>query len=231
MMWLLWLLIGLIALIVILLFLPVSIRIGYTNEVTLEVGVLGLYFPILPKRKKRVSLRHFSRSGYRKLLSKDSLKAKKKKEKAESKKRAALLKKEKKLPRVEMKDETSNVRIILRILGDILNTFCGKIRVKILHFCIFVGGPDASQTALTYAVVSQTTAYIMELLAQKTRFKRIRNEYVSVVPNFLSQKSEAEILIVLQLCATDILHTATIFLIRFLREKQRSLYSTNKSNS
>ena len=223
----LWIILGIFLFLCALVLIPVSIKIGYKEDVTLSVGVPGIYFPILPKKEKKA--KPLSKKKYEKLLSKDADRAEKKRlsdeKKAKKKKEAAKAKqaeKEKQSPDTEMADEPSAMSLILRIVGGVLDTFFGKLRVKIARVHIVVGGPDAAKTALTYGIVSQGVAYLMELIAAKTKMTRAKNTYVSVIPDFLAQKTTADLLIIFRLRLIDLLSTGIVFFIRFMKEKTAS---------
>ena len=223
----LWIVLGILLFLCALILIPVSIKIGYKEDVTLSVGVPGIYFPILPKKEKKA--KPLSKKKYEKLLLKDAEQAEKKRladqKKAQKKKDAAKAKqaeKEQKAKDAEMADEPSTMSLILRIVGGVLDTFFGKLRVKIARVNIVVGGPDAAKTALTYGIVSQGVAYLMELIATKTKMTRARNTCVSVVPDFLASKTTADLLIIFRLRLIDLLSTGIVFFIRFMKEKTAS---------
>lgn len=223
----LWIVLGILLFLCALILIPVSIKIGYKEDVTLSVGVPGIYFPILPKKEKKA--KPLSKKKYEKLLLKDAERAEKKRladqKKAQKKKDAAKAKqaeKEQKAKDAEMADEPSTMSLILRIVGGVLDTFFGKLRVKIARVNIVVGCPDAAKTALTYGIVSQGVAYLMELIATKTKMTRARNTYVSVVPDFLASKTTADLLIIFRLRLIDLLSTGIVFFIRFMKEKTAS---------
>lgn len=223
----LWIVLGILLFLCALILIPVSIKIGYKEEVTLSVGVPGIYFPILPKKEKKA--KPLSKKKYEKLLLKDAERAEKKRladqKKAQKKKdtdKAKQAEKEQKANDAEMADEPSTMSLILRIVGGVLDTFFGKLRVKIARVNIVVGGPDAAKTALTYGIVSQGVAYLMELIATKTKMARAKNTYVSVVPDFLAQKTTADLLIIFRLRLIDLLSTGIVFFIRFMKEKTAS---------
>lgn len=223
----LWIVLGILLFLCALILIPVSIKIGYKEDVTLSVGVPGIYFPILPKKEKKA--KPLSKKKYEKLLLKDAERAEKKRladqKKAQKKKDAAKAKqaeKEQKAKDAEMADEPSTMSLILRIVGGVLDTFFGKLHVKIARVNIVVGGPDAAKTALTYGIVSQGVAYLMELIATKTKMTRARNTYVSVVPDFLASKTTADLLIIFRLRLIDLLSTGIVFFIRFMKEKTAS---------
>ena len=222
----LWILLGILGFFVLLFLLPISIRIGYDGEVTLAAGLPGLYFPILPKKPKKVNPNDFTLKKYRKLLAKDRLAKERKKqkelEKSRKKKADSQIKKQeksKKLPPEEPSEEPSVIRLLLPSVGGVLDTFAGKLRIKVLRMNITVGGSDAAQTGMMYGVISQGVAYLMELITQKTKFRRARHTYISVVPDFLLAKTTADITIIFRLRMVDLFSTGIAFLIRFLKQK------------
>jgi len=235
----LWILFGITVFFLLLFFLPISIKIGYKDDVSLSAGIPGIYFPILPAKKKKINLKKFSYKKHRKRLLKekeakeqkklnDLKKAQKKKDAAKAKK----IEKGKKLPPPEPSDEPPIVRVILPLVRGILDHFFGRIQFKILRMNITVGGSDAAQTALLYGAISQGAAYLLELISQKTKFRRARNTYVQIVPDFLLDKIKADVLIIFRLRLIDLISTGLKFLVRFLKEKasqKESLSSKNKS--
>ena len=224
----LWILLGILVFLCALILIPVSIKIGYDTEITLSLGAFGLYFPLHPKRKKKP--RPLTRKQYDRLRERDAARAEKKRlaamEKAKKKQDAKAKKQtkaENKTSSAEMEDEPGTMKILLRIVGEVLDTFFGKLRVKIARLCITVGGPDAAKTAISYGIVSQSVAYLLELLANKTKFSRKKNTLVSVTPDFLARKTTADLLIVFQLRLVDLIATGIVLLIRFIKEKSASL--------
>ncbi len=222
----LWIIAAVLGFFALLFLLPISLRIGFNGEVTLDAGLPGIYFPILPKKPRKYNPKDYSLRKYRKLLEKDRQtearkkqkaleKAQKKKDSAQSKQ----LQQGKKLPPEQPSDEPSVVRLILPLVGGILDTFAGKIRVKLLHLDIRVGGSDATQIALTYGAISQGVAFLLTLIAQKTRYVQPRRTQVSVTPDFLLAKTQADVRIIFRLSIADLLSTGIIFLVRFLRRK------------
>lgn len=223
----LWILLGILLFLCALILIPVSIKIGYKDEVTLWVGVPGIYIPLLPKKAKKA--KPLSKKKYEKLLLSDAKRAEKKRladEKKAQKKRASAkakqAEKEKMLPDTSVTDEPSALSLVLRIVGGVLDTFFGKLRVKIARVHIVVGGSDATKNALTYGVVAQSVAYLMELLATRTKMSRTEDTSVSVTPDFLAAKTSIDLLIIFRLRLIDLISTGIVFLIRFMKEKTAS---------
>ncbi len=224
-----WIPIGILLFIVVLFALPVSIRIAYRDTARLWVGLPGLYFPILPKKKKKIRLSRFSAEKTRKLREKDRLAkeaAKQKKlEKSRRKKAASAQKKVekgKKLPPEEKTDEPSVISLIMPLIGSVLDKFAGRIRVKVVHMDITVGGSDAAQIGIMYGIISQGAAYLMELLRQKTRFSRAYRSVIRVNADFLLAKTRADVHFIFRLSLWDLIVTGVHFLIAFIREKTRA---------
>ena len=70
-----------------------------------------------------------------------------------------------------------------------------------------------------FGIVSQSVAYLMELIAQKTRFRRVRKELIQVIPDYLAQRTTAEIDLRFGLRLGDLVTTGILFVVRYLREK------------
>jgi len=219
-------LLGVLLFLLLLCLIPVYVCIVYDGEVTLGVRALGIRIPILPKKKKKIHLRRFSAARVRRLREQERLerlkKLKKKQEAAKKKKAAAEQKKkekQKQLPPPEVSDEPGTIRILLRIVGDVLDTFFGRLRVKMLRLRITVGASDAAKTAIMYGIVSQGVACLMELVAQKTRYRRVKCAEVEVVPDYLAQKTTADVDLRFGLSLADLIVTGVKLGVRFLREK------------
>ncbi len=226
----LWILGALLLLLLFLLFVGIKIRVSYKEEVTLSVSVLGIRIPLLPKPKKKINLRQFTRKRNAERLEKERLSAIKKqqrKQEKEKKKKAAKSakknEKKKRLPteQTPVKDEPSMISLLLSLVGGIVDKFAGMLRVDAARIRITVGGPDAAKIALTYGIVSQGVAYLMEILMHKTRFYRPKNEYVSVVPNFLAETTTADISLIFTVRLWHFVNIGCTFLYRFIKEKIR----------
>ena len=223
----LWILLTVLAVFLLILFVNVKIRVGYREDVTVAISVMGIRIPLVPKRKKKIRLRDFTLKKHQKRLSRESEKEKKRRQKQidkDRKKKAAkeAKKKEKakKLPKdSEVSDEPSMVSLLLSTVAAVLDKFFGKLRIEVARVRITVGGEDAAKTAITYGIVAQGVAYLFQLLEQKTRFYRKKNEYISVVPDFLAKKTTADISLVFSVNLWLFINVAFTALIRIIKEK------------
>lgn len=226
----LWILGAILLFLAFLLFVGVKIHVSYAEEIALSLSVLGIRIRLLPKKKRKITLRNYTHARHKKRLIRESESAAKKERRRmmkENKKRlkkaTKKVEKKKKLPPEEKKksDGASVISILLSVVGDILDKFFGMLGVEVVRIRITVGGPDAAATAIAYGAVSQGVAYLLELLSQKTVFRCKDNEHVSVTADFLSQKTTADVSIVFTLRLWNFISIAFTFLTRFIKEKIR----------
>ncbi len=225
----LWILGVILLLLVFLLFVGVKIHISYKDDLALFVSVLGIRIPILPKRKKKINHRQFSYKRHRRRLLRESKAAQKKERKRilkENKKKIKSTQKKgekKKLPPddTSSEKEPSVTSVLLSVVSDVLEKFFGTLGVEVVRIRITVGGPDATATALAYGAAAQGVAYLLELLANKTAYRRKKAENVSVAADFLSRKTTADVSLVFTLRVWNLLRVAFVFLSKFIKEKIR----------
>ncbi len=165
-----------IAFIAALLFIPIHIRLRYSDSFAVKLRVLFLTFPIYPARKK---------SDKKKAKSK-----KKKKKQPKAKPAEAAGEKKKKLSASSAKELIKLVYTLVKIL---ISRFACHLKTKIYRIYIKVGSDDMAKTALEYGAASQGMAYLLEFLSQKTRVHLARNATVLVEADFMSEKFCAQI--------------------------------------
>ncbi len=203
-----------------LLMLQGSIVIEYKDEVRLGVKVLFVTVPIVPKKQKKINLRKFSYKNYQKLLAKDAAKAEKKaanKAARDAKKAPA----EGTATKSASPDIMGNLGEITALVKTVLGCFYSHLRIDVCRLIITVGGKDASSTALTYGLVSQGVAYLMETLANTAHFKRKKNEHVEVNADFLSDKITADVKLIFRVRVVHILHILWKALLGYLPLKEK----------
>ncbi|MBQ4137277.1 MAG: DUF2953 domain-containing protein, partial [Clostridia bacterium] len=72
---------------------------------------------------------------------------------------------------------------------------------------ITVVNEDPANTAVRYGAVVQTVAYITEILKRNTDFSLSKNALVCVDPDFVTQKSRADIDITLSVSIGGVIHS------------------------
>lgn len=199
-------------LLALLLFAEGSITLKYDGELTVTANALFVKLRLLPKKEKKVRLRDFSLSKYEKMLEKDRAAAEKKQakkaEKDEKKKQKKAEKAAENKPKKTISETVDGIKDYAVLVGDVLKTFFGHLRIDVCRAVVTVGGKDASSAAVTYGIVSQSVAYLMELLASVTHFKRKYNEKIDVRADFLSDKISADLEVRFRVRVIHILHVA-----------------------
>ncbi len=208
-----------------ILFLQVKLVIKFDGQPEIVVKVLGIPFKLVP-RKKKIKLRAFSAKKYRRMLLRDEENARKAEEKkrlkdAEKKAKKEAEKAEKKRKKEEgIKElEANPIKVLLRIVFKVLARFARHIRIDVFKIRISVGGSDATAVAMLYGVLSQSVWYVAEALDQVVHFKLKGERDISVFPDYLSGKLEADIHVAVRLRVIHVLDTALFFLIGFVKTK------------
>ncbi len=228
MLWL-YMLLGVLALLLFLLFVNVKFRISYDKDVVVKLSVLGIRFPLYPKKKKKIRLRDFSYKKHQKRLLTEERRAEKKRLKKllkeqRKKDKKTVKKKKDALPSYgkEVSDEPPFLQTLLSVIGGILDKFAGMIRIDVVRLHITVGGKDAATTALTYGVVSQSISYLLEILKNKTKPHRRTKESVAVSADFLLETTKADVSVILTLKPWHLVNIAFTAIFRFFKEKFRT---------
>ena len=213
------------ALIALLLFAQGSITIKYDGELTVTASALFIKFGLLPKKDKKINLAKFSYKNYQKMIAKEAeaeekkqaAKAEKDEQKKQKKADEAASGKQKK----PISETVDDIKDYARLVADTLKTFFGHLRIDICRAIVTVGGKDASSTAMTYGIVSQSVAYLMETLSNVTHFRRMKGEKIDVRADFLSDKISADLEVRFRVRVINILHVALRGGIGFIKIKNK----------
>ncbi len=167
-----------IAGIVLLLSIPVGINIIFEDELCVYVRLLFLKIRLYPSKKKRF----------------DPKKHDRKKKKKENAPRTVLKERD------ELKKKPStmeNISTVTEIIKTFFKHFSRHLHVKLTKIHIKVGSPDAAQTAILYGAISGAVSCLVELIDEITNLSRLSSSSISVEPDFLADKTQARINILL----------------------------------
>ncbi len=213
-MWWLLLLLPLL-LIIFLLFLKVRICISYEEELSVKVKVLFLNIPIIPQKEKKI--KKLSAKKHKKQQEKLAKKSQKNEEKKQLKKQH-----KEAAPKKKLSETVTEVLDLVKIvLNDVIPTFGKHLKIEIVKLYIRVSSNDPANTAVTYGVVSQSVAYIVELLSNVTNVDVKKPHSINVFPDFFSEKSEASINITFGLRVWHALSVGLKFVIGFIKSKMK----------
>lgn len=179
---------GILLVILLILFIPIRIRLKYTDELEVFVPVLFFKIPIFPRKTK---LKPMSKKKYEKVLAKEAEKStKKERDKVSKEKKKNKPIKDAKKKKISLSDITSLVGEILDAVGAILSKVGGYLRVKIYALHILISSDDAAKTAITYGAVSGTLGTLFGILEDRCHIKYARNAEAGVSCDYTCGSSE-----------------------------------------
>ena len=208
---------GILLFLVLLLFLRVKISIiSDGGNTKLLLRILGIPVKLYPakEKKRKIRMSDYTPRGLRR--------AQKKKEKQALKESK---KKKTQEPEKEKPALSDTVSVITALVRKIVSRFFRHLRIDVAKIYVSVGTPDAAKTALLYGVVCQGVAYLCEILDRITNVKKTKKTEVSVVSDFVSGKTRADINISFSLVvwqALDILLSAAFEFIKNKATKNKN---------
>lgn len=182
-----------------ILLLPVKITVEYDTDLRLDASLLGYSLWSLPKKEKKIRYSRYSS------------KAMARKKKRLLKKRQRLLKKGVTAPPAKGEKKpglVGDLEFILRQIGAILSRGYKHVRIEVERLIVRVGGEDAAKTAILFGAVNEAATALLAYLDEAGKWKRTRRTRISVVPDYVSEKSfiNAKIILTLRLWqAADVL--------------------------
>lgn len=184
----LYIIFAFIVLIALLCLLRIHFEIECNDEISAKLRILCIKIPLYPKNKKAVVVKKFKK-GYPKEKQKDTpVKSPKKSEK--------------KKDNIALDEKISTVLTLVRIL---FSRFFKHLRLDVSRILITVGGKDAAAAAITYGIVSQSVAYLLEFLDKRIKISKRRKGEIKVLCDFTSETVEYDISISASLSIWQIL--------------------------
>ena len=217
-----------IVLITILLLSHVKLIVRSDGDIDLRVKFGFLSFKLnSPKKKKKIKLSDFTQKKYLQKLR--LLEEEKKKEKtADATKKD---KKEKKQKKQKDKNALSDtVEFILEIIEK-AETYTGRLVTEVRHLTLIVGGKDPAAIAVTYGVLAQTAAYLLEILDLRTKLKKPAENAVNITCDYLSEKTVFDVDISVKIRIIDALITAVDILMIKLRHDSKNINTYKNKES
>lgn len=108
---------------------------------------------------------------------------------------------------------------IKNVLLSLIKKLFSKVHFKFIKLRVVVACEDASATALTYGVVNQGIAYIIEILRNISKVEVSNRAKISVETNFISRKSELEGKIELYISVFSLLLVGIHFFMDYVKSK------------
>ena len=236
-----WIVFGCIVLLFVLLFtVHAYVTIEAADELALTVRILGIPIRILPKKPKKYKISHYTLKKIRKREAKEAKQAEKKaRQQAEKRAKKAQKKAEKKAAAAQMTRAerraakaakkakkpalTDMISLVAKVAKLFFSRFFGKLHIRVARIHLRVGGGDAMTAAVTYGIVNQAVAYLIELLKKISHVDGLKKADITIRPDFLIDKIEYDIMLTFRVSLGNIvgalLHAGWSFLFGYARIK------------
>ena len=225
--------IGIVLFFVLLGVIPLRLRIRLEEQFGLSAGIGPLVLFRTPGKPAPVDLRDFTYEKHRKRLEKEKaarlkkkLKKQKNNDKKQQKKNAAADKaneiKEAAKQSGKKENKLEAILSLVRCVLDGLPGLLGGFKCRIYRLDVTVGGKEAADTAKNFALYSQSLAYLLEFLDNKTRFVRPKEETIAIRADFLAEKTQVKADFYLQIRVGQIFGTVFGILFSYIKTMIRS---------
>ncbi len=187
----LWILGILVLLIAALCLTRIRFDISAGEELSVKLNIYGIKIPLYPQNKKKVRTGKFKK-GY------PAPGAKKEAKKADTKptKKASP---EEKIP---LTDQITTIVTLIKLL---FSRFFKHLRLDVSRIVVSVGAEDAAKCAITYGIVSQAVAYLLEYLDQNLNIHKKRSGEINVYCDFTAESISYDIFLSASLSVWQIL--------------------------
>ena len=204
----LYILLGIALLICLILSLRINLHIIYGDKLQIYLRILFIKLEILPNTSK---IFDFNKQENKKDLSTHVVKDIKD---ADSTSLSIL-------------DKLNTVRDILSILS---NAFHKHLHVRLSQIHIKVATNDAAKTAILYGAVSTAVAVIIDIIGDIANLKPLKKSSISVDPDFLSEKTDIKLNIVLYMSVAGAIKVLLQSFIKYYSLKDKTQTNIRKEN-
>ena len=224
----LWILCGVIAFFALILFIPLGVEFSYDGEIAVAVRVLCFRYRVIPKKKKKIKLRKFTKKRFERMLAKEkkkeekkaAKKAKKAADKAEkAAKEEAAAKESKKADKKKEKAAKliSDMWKMRSLIFRTVRRFIGHVRTERMRVRLVIGSDNAATSALIYGAASNVAVDMQEILRTQTDLRRECEIEIGV--DFTSDTTVADVYAHIAVTLANVLATALAFIFGFLKHK------------
>ena len=194
----LYIILAIILLFCALLFLRIRFVIECNTDISVKLSIFGIKFSLYPKNKSKIRLSAFKK-GYP--------------EQAE-KKQQKKPQKEKDTPATPF---TNKISTLTRLARLIFSRFFRHLRLDISKIIVTVGAKDAATCAVTYGVIAQSVAYLLEFLDTHLKINKKRRGTIHVLCDFTAESVTYDILISASMTVWQLLDIGISFAYNYLK--------------
>ncbi len=166
----LYIVLGIFIIFLSLAFLRIHLDIECNDDITANLRILCIKFALYPKNKRRANLGKFKK-GYPK----------------ENAKKASPSDKKTKNKSSDGSALGEKIDTVITLVKILFSRFFRHLRLDVSKILITVGGSDAAKAAITYGVISQSVAYLLEFLDSRLKISKKRKGQINVFCDFTSE--------------------------------------------
>ena len=188
-------------------FLPLSVRVSYRNELFVYAGIGPFSKKLVPSAPEK------EKKKQKKKKKKPKKKSNSAKKKADGKQKTVSESSGKTSGKDSGKMSVSEVlETVQYVVGQVLDLFHKKAKIRIDALNVVVSRPDAADTAVQFGLSSGVVSAILALASDFGK-SVIKDENISVVPDFISGKSsiETDITLSVKVCHVAVLALKMLF--------------------
>lgn len=234
----LYITLGIILLLALIMSLRAGIFIKLSEGFTLRAGLGPVVFTLVPKKeksknRKKPRLSDFSYKKHLKRLERDArteakktAKKEKKKQKKLAKKKDAVEEKAKETAEKSTAPLAEKIHSVFELISFILDEFprlASYIHIDVRKLYVTVSSSDAAVTAEMYGGICIGVSAALELLAHKTKLRKIKDNAVRINADFLGEKTDVCVDIKMSISVFSVLrvgaHTLAWFIKKQLKHK------------
>ena len=204
----LYILLGIALFICLILSLKINLHIIYEEQLKIYLRVLFIKLEILPNTSK---IFNFSKQEKKHDLPTNIIKDIK----------------DANSPSPSILDKLNSIRDILSILFE---AFHKHLHVRLSKIHINVATGDAAKTAILYGAVSTAVAVIIDIIDEIANLKPLKESSVSVEPDFLSEKTDVRLNIVLYMSVAGAIKVLLQTFIKYYSLKDNTQTNFRKEN-
>ena len=208
---------------------PIGVELRYDGEIAVAVRVLCFRYRLMPKKRKKIKLRRFTKKRYEKMLAKEKKKkekkaAKKAKKAADKAEKAEKEKTEKeKAAEAQGQKKESKTKIVSdlwqmrSLIAKTVRGFIGRVRTERMRVRLVIGSDNAATSALIYGAAANAAVDMQEILRTQTNLRRECEIDLGV--DFTSETTVADVYVRMAITLANVLGTAIAFIFGFLKRK------------
>ena len=226
-----WILCGTVLFLLVLGSIPFSVRFRLQKTLRIDIEICKIRVFTYPRETTTsVDLRKFTYKRHQKRLAKEAKKAARKQQKNARKKKAVdsdACKKPKIAAAHEAEavgtwDRLREMTPLLQAVFDTVPRFLGRMECTVSRLHVTSGGEDAAQAAIHFGILSQSAAYLLEILDCHTRLQPLAHDALAILVDFTAPQTVYDVDFTLTIRPGSVLHTGVEFLAAWIRMQNKA---------